>query len=52
MSFKNNTCPHCATSLTDADVARIRRREWKVGSFWAFIGLVCAGLGVYFGANA
>lgn len=52
MSFKNNTCPRCKKALTDAEVASIKRREWRGGAIGMVLGLIGAGLGVYFGTNA
>ena len=52
MLLANDTCPCCKTALGKTEMARIRRSQQKWGWVGIMLGLIGAGLGIYFGATA
>ena len=52
MFAKSDTCPYCKTALGRTELTAIRRSQQKWGWMGITLGLMGAGLGIYFGATA
>ena len=52
MFSQTDTCPYCKTALGRTELSAIRRTQQKWGWAGITLGLIGAGLGIYFGAAA
>lgn len=52
MMTKMDTCPYCKTALGRSEITRIKQSQQNWGWVGITLGLIGAGLGIYFGANA
>ena len=52
MILQKDTCPYCKTALGHTEMKRIQRSQQKWGWAGVTLGLIGAGLGVYFGVSA
>ncbi len=52
MTLQKDTCPYCKTALGRDALLHVKREQQKWGWIGITLGLIGAGLGIYFGATA